>query len=553
MNFAGLLICFLLAGPAVTLMMPARAESPGTLEKYLAQYSPYEMRYDARKFSARDQSILKKLVEAARHLDTIYWLQTSKYGMRLRDSLEESGSQGTLLTLLKRNGGPFELLNSYAPFTGNQSYYPGDELYPRGMSEQQFDACFKNLTEDQKKEFMSPYTVIREDGKGGYRAVPYHEEYKEHLIPIAALLRECADLAENQSFAKFLRLKADALLTDNYFDADAAWIDMQGSQFDIVFGPFETYADGIKGVKAKYEASIEVIDQEESRKLDMYVSYLKDFEENLPVPSEYKSEVAGLTAKFVIVRDIIRTGEAITGYQAVATNLPNDPEVQAKKGTKKTFWKNMFEARFNTIIRPVSLRLIDPEQQQYLSADGFFQDVLMHEICHAIGPKTVKVGPKKGMALNAAIGPGFSPLEEEKADIVGLHSLTYLLDKGVVDKSREREVFVSYLGSMFRSIRFGLNEAHGKAAAIELNYLMKEGAVTYNESKKTWSVEFSRIRGGVKALAAELLKLEGDGDGARVQAFFDKWSFMTPQLQASLDLVKDLPIDVLPNYTIQWE
>jgi hypothetical protein len=553
MNIAGLLICFLLAGPAATLMMPARAESPGTLGKYLAQYSPYEMRYDARKFSARDQSILKKLVEAARHLDTIYWLQTSKYGMRLRDSLVENGSQGTLLTLLKRNGGPFELLNAYAPFTGDQSYYPGDELYPRGMSEQQFDACFKQLTEDQKKEFMSPYTVIREDGKGGYRAVPYHEEYKEHLIPIARLLRECADLAENQSFAKFLRLKADALLTDNYFDADAAWIDMQGSQFDIVFGPFETYADGIKGVKAKYEASIEVIDQEESRKLDMYVSYLKDFEENLPVPSEYKSEVGGLTAKFVIVRDIIRTGEAITGYQAVATNLPNDPDVQAKKGTKKTFWKNMFEARFNTIIRPVSLRLIDPEQQQFLSADGFFQDVLMHEICHAIGPKTVMVGPKKGMALNAAIGPGYSPLEEEKADIVGLHSLTYLLDKGVVDKSREREVFVSYLGSMFRSIRFGLNEAHGKAAAIELNYLMKEGAVTYNDSKKTWSVEFGRIRGGVKALAAELLKLEGDGDGARVQAFFDKWSFMTPQLQASLDLVKDLPIDVLPNYTIQWE
>ena len=547
---------YVLVLPLFTVIAFAQipAVSPEVIDKYLAQYSPYEMKYDAGGFSNNEKLLLKKLLEAADQLHVVYWLQTSKYGTQLRDSLakENNDQAKKLLTLVQRNGGPCELLNEYATFIGDQKYYPGDEFYPRGLTVDQFDTYLKNLPEEQQQKFMSPYTVIREDGKGGYKPVPYHEEYKEHIDQMAQLLNEAADLSENESFANFLRLKAKALQTDDYFDADIAWIDMEGSKFDIVFGPFETYADGIKGVKAKYEASIEVVDQEESKKLEIYKSYLKDMEENLPIPQEYKSEVKGLTAKFVIVRDIMRKGEAITGYQAVATNLPNDPVVHEKKGTKKTFWKNMFEARFNTIIKPVSLRLIDPSQQQYLSADGFFQVVLMHEICHAVGPRTVKVGEKKGMAANAAIGPNYSPLEEEKADIAGLHSLAMLIDKGVIDKNREREFFISYLGSLFRSIRFGLNEAHGKAAAIELNYLVRQGSVIYDSNAQRWSIDFSKIRDGVKALANELLILEGNGDGQKVQAFFDHWTMMTPELQTSLDMVKDIAIDVLPYYSISW-
>jgi len=535
-------------------MLHSQTVPPEVIDKYLTQYSPYEMRFDASGFNAKEKMLLQKLLQAADYLDALYWNQTSKYGMHLRDSLTmDNGEQAMkLLTLVKRNGGPFELLTDYATFIGDQKYYAGDEFYPRGMTVDQFDAYVKNLPEDRKQQFMSPYTVIRDDGSGGYKAVPYHEEYKEYIEPMAKLLNEAADLSENESFAKFLRLKAKALQTDDYFDADIAWIDMEGSKFDIVFGPFETYADGIKGVKAKYEASIEVVDQEESKKLEIYKSYLKDMEENLPIPPEYKSEVKGLTAKFVIVRDIMRKGEAITGYQAVATNLPNDPAVHEKKGTKKTFWKNMFEARFNTIIKPVSMRLIDPSQRQYLSADGFFQVVLMHEICHAVGPRTVKVGAKKGMAANAAIGPNYSPLEEEKADIAGLHSLAMLIDKGVIEKSREPEFYTSYLGSLFRSIRFGLNEAHGKAAAIELNYLVKQGSITYDQGTKHWSIDFTKIRDGVKTLANELLVLEGNGDGQKVQEFFDRWTMMTPELQSSLDAVKDIAIDVLPQYSITW-
>ncbi|NUM79453.1 hypothetical protein HUU42_01505 [bacterium] len=526
------------------------------LDQYLSQYAPYPMVFDASGYNEKDKTILKKLIQAADYLDTIYWQQTSKYALQLRDSLSQIKNNRVaekLLTLVKRNAGPWEALNDNATFYGQKNFYPGQEFYPNGMTSEKFDQYLATLPEDQKKEFMYPYTVIREDGKGGYKAVRYHEEYKPYIDKIAALLNECADLSDDSSFAKVLRLKAQSLATDNYFDADVAWIDMNSSKFDLVFGPYETYADGIKGVKAKYEAYIEIIDQEESAKLEVYKKYLKDMEENLPVPKEYKSVVEGLTAKFVIVRDIYRAGEAIVAYQAVATNLPNDAEVHAKKGTKKTFWKNMLEARFNTIIRPVSMRLIDTAQTHYLSEQGFFQFVLMHEICHAVGPRVVKTGSNKGMSVNAAIGPDYNALEEAKADIAGMHSLVYLMDKGVVEKEKEKYFYVSYLGTLFRSIRFGANQAHGKASFVALNYLTQKGAIRYDEATKRWSVEFDKMRSGIKDLATDLLMLLGDGDTKKVKAFFDQWAYTSPQLQASLDAVKDIAVDVLPTYSIKWD
>ncbi|RMF59308.1 MAG: hypothetical protein D6743_16525 [Calditrichaeota bacterium] len=547
-------VCILLFSCGKT--SPLTDAQKAKIEAYLAQYTPYEMHFDASRYDTKDKTLLKKLVQAAAYVDTIYWHQTSEYGLALRDSLEHVQNDpwaAKLLTLVKRNAGPFELLNDHEPFIGLRRYYPGEEIYPRGMTAEEFDAYLATLPEKEREAFMSPYTVIRPDGKGGYKAIPYHEAYSRWIAPMVKLLKECAELTDNASFAKFLRLKAQALTTDDYFDADVAWIDMEDSKFDMVFGPFETYSDGIKGVKAKYEASIEVVDQEESKKLEVYTRYLKQLEENLPIPRRYKSLVKGLTAKFVVVRDILRAGEAAAGYQAVATNLPNDPAVHKKKGTKKTFWKNMFEARFNAIIKPVSQKVIDEAQLPYLSDEGFFQFVLMHEICHAVGPRTVKVGPKKGMAVNAAIGPNYNALEECKADIAGLHSLGYLMDHGVVDSNKAQTFYVSYLGSLFRSVRFGLAEAHAKAAAIALNYLLENGGLTYDSSTQRWAVDFAHFREGVKSLAARLLILEGDGDNGKVEQFFERWARLTPEIESSLAAVKDLPIDVLPHYSITWE
>jgi hypothetical protein len=291
------------------------------------------------------------LVRAAELLDEVYWQQTSKYGRELRDSLEQVQEEPiaiNLLALLKRNGGPFEKLQNNIPFMGLQKHYAGEEFYPRGLTQEEFDKHIVGLSETEKKEFMSPYTVIQRSDKKGLKAVRYYQAYKKHLDPVIRQLNEAADITSDNAFANFLKLKAKALQTDDYFDVDVSWIELENNKFDIVFGPLESYDDGIKGIKAKYAAYIEVVDQQESKNLALYSRYLQDMENNLPIPDSYKSVVGGLTSKFVVVQDVIRMGRARVGYQDVAANLPND-----------------------AIIKPVSHVLIEPKQVEYLTNNGF--------------------------------------------------------------------------------------------------------------------------------------------------------------------------------------
>jgi hypothetical protein len=540
------------AGDAPTVPVAPAA----TLDRYLARYAPYEMSFDASPLPERERRMLRKLVEAAAYIDTAYRMQTSVSGLILRDSLAAlppDTLRTKLLKLLDRNGGPFEMLHGDSAFIGTERASPGQEMYPRGMTAETFDAALAKLPDSGKEAFLSQYTVIRRDGAGGYSAVPFHVGYERWVGPMARLLKEAAGLSDDEAFARFLRLKAEALLTDRYFDADTAWVGLSGNRYDIIFGPDESYSDGIRGIKGKYQANIEVVDVEESKRLDLYTKHLNAMERNLPVGDEYKSVIEGVTSRFVVVNDIARTGEAAVGYQAVATNLPNDPEVHQQKGTKKTFWKNMLKARYNTIIRPVGIRLIHPEQLQFLTNDGFFQFVLMHEICHALGPRVVKTGPDRGKSVNAVIGPAYGALEEAKADLAGLHSLIYLMDRKVVDPAREKEYCVSYLGSLLRTIRFGTSEAHGRAAAISLNYLTANGGILYDPSVKRWSIDFKTFRAGVGRLTRELIILEGNGDPEAVKEFFSKWATTTDALSTSLAAVGEIPVDILPNYSVRWE
>lgn len=528
--------------------------TPDDIEKYLAQYVPYDMVFDASELDANDKAILKKLVEASKIVDEIYWRQTSLVGMQLKAKLlnqPKHPHQQALITLLKRNAGPYEKLNNHKTFLGDSIYFPGNELYPRGFTAQIFDEYIKDLSQKEREEFLSPFTVIQKS-KDGFKAVPYHKAYHPQVQQLSKKLLEAAALSKNPSFKKYLTLKAKALLNDDYYEADLAWIDLTDNQFDMVVGPFETYSDGIKGIKAKYESFVEVVDEESSKQLELYTQYLADFEANLPIPEAYKSEVDGLTAKFVIVQDVHRGGDAASGYQPIAANLPNDPRVHANKGTVKTFWKNMFKARFDAIITPVAEELIASNQQNYLSDDGFFQFVLMHEISHAIGPRTVKAGPNKGKAVNEVIGPMYSALEEAKADVTGLYSLVFLMKKDVVSADREPEYYVSYLGSLLRTIRFGLKEAHGKAAAIQLNYLSKMKGLTFDSRQVRWAIDVKRMRQAIALLTQHLLILEAEGKKTDVESFFKQWALMSHSIRMSINKVKHLPTDVIPNYSIKW-
>jgi Peptidase family M49 len=514
----------------------------------MQKYVMAPMPADLSKYSENDKKLLQTLIEAGKLVDEIYWRQTYYNNIPLREEIVKTRSEDDpVRKFFFLQIGPYDRLDHDAPFMKVPAKPPTAGFYPPDMKKEEFEKWITDHPADKDK-FLSPYTVIKRQGNK-LIAIPYHEEYKQFLEPMVKKLRQAADLSDSKDFKKFLTTKAEALLTDNYFQTDVDWIDMKDNKFDMVFGPYEVYGDELNNLKASYEAYIEIVDIEESAKLDLYKKHLADMEANLPYPEGYKNKDAGLTAAFAIVRDIYRGGDARAGYQAVATNLPNDAEVTSKKGTKKTFWKNVLDARLNKIIVPIGNRIIEENQTQYITPQGFFDFVLMHEIAHGLGPNYVH-GTKT--PINVALRDLYSWIEENKADLAGLNSLRYLREHGIINKDLRNQQFVSYLGGIFRTIRFGTGEAHGKAAIVSLNYLMEKGAITYSETTKRYAIDFNKIDAAVDMLANELLVIEAEGDYERAKKLSEKYSATTAVVQASLDSLKELPVDLVPLYENQW-
>jgi len=524
------------------------AEEAKNISQRMQKYVDAPMPADLSKYSSQEKQLLQALLEAGKLLDQIYWRQTYYNNIPLRDEIVKTRSEeDPVRKFFFLQIGPYDRLDNDAPFMKVPPKPPTAGFYPPDMKKEEFEKWIADHPAD-KDAFLSSYTVIKRQGNN-LVAVPYHVEYKEFLEPMAAKLREAAGLSDSPDFKKFLLSKADALLNDKFFQTDVDWIDMKGNKFDMVFGPYEVYGDELNNLKASYEAYIEIVDTKESAKLDQYTKHLPEMEADLPYPEKYKNKDTGLTAAFAIVRDIYRGGDARAGYQAVATNLPNDAEITSKKGTKKTFWINALDARLNKIIAPIGARLIAQNQTQYLTSQGLFDFVLMHEIAHGLGPNYVQ-GTKT--PINVALRDLYSWIEENKADIAGLHSLNYLEAHGIIDKSLSNQHYVSYLGSIFRTIRFGTGEAHGKAAIVTLNFFMEQGAVVYDPSSKRYGVDFAKIGSAVDKLANELLVIEAEGDYARAQKLSEKYSGTTAEVQKSLDSLKDLPVDFIPVYQNRW-
>ncbi len=438
------------------------------LNQRLARFRQVHMAFNSSALTVREQKMIPKLVEACRYLDDIYWRQIDPDALQLYQSLAGSTNPNDidLRRYLWINGSRFDLLNGDEPFVGASPMPQGRGFYPQGLTRDQIEQYVKQHP-DQKAETYSATTILRSQGDplngGSLVAIPYHIAYRAFLQPAAKDLREAADLSPDLRFANYLRLRADALLSDDYFESDVAWLELKNPKIDLIFAPYETYDDTLLGVKATYGASVLLRNQEKSHKLETFRKYVADIQDALPLPAEDRPSMHGLETPMEVMDAPYRTGDLGHGYQAVADNLPNDPRVHEQKGSKKLFFKNFMDARVNYVILPLARYMMPASQAAMASGEGYLLGTIMHEICHGLGPAFAHNASGDKINIREAIGPIYSGLEEAKADVVGMFSLKWLVDHGVLPKAKLNEYYASYLAGNFRTVRFGAAEAHGQA------------------------------------------------------------------------------------------
>ena len=519
------------------------------LDQRLARFKPVKMPYNAAALNQRERAMIDSLVIALRELENIYWRQSDPEALALYNALD--GDKRPLAQNLRHylfiNGSRFDLIDSNKPFVGTMPMPPGHALYPAGVTRADIEAYVaKNPA--RKAAIYNPYTVVTRTGPNGadFSGEWYHSKFAQFTQPAAAALRKAAELSDDPAFANFLRLRADALLTDDYYNSDVAWIDLKNPKFDIIYAPYETYLDDLLGVKTSYGASILIRNDAESQKLALYERYVADIQDALPLAPGDRPSVRGHATPMEVMDAPLRAGDLRHGYQAVADNLPNDPRIHQQKGTKKIFFKNFMDARVNEIILPLAARVMDAAQAKQASADGYMASTLMHEICHGLGPAFARVNGRQ-TDIREAIGGLFGGLEEAKADVVGMHALKWLVDRNALPKARLDEYYASYVAGILRTVRFGTGEAHGRAEMMEFNYLSEQGAIT-NVSGR-YRIDYAKMPTALAALAKELLEQEATGNRARTETWFGKYDRMPAALTAVLASAKDVPVDVDPIFS----
>jgi len=509
----------------------------------LSKWKPVEMPFHAESLAVKEKQMVEKLVDASRLLDQVYWQQSDLAGLKLYHSTTDRA----LKQLLEIMGCRWDLIDENRPFTGSEAMPPGHELYPRGLTRAQIEQYVAQHPAD-KAAVYDPFTVVKRQGQR-LIGVPYREEYKQWLQPMAKDLREAADLSPDPAFANFLRLRADALLSDDYYKSDLAWMDLKDPKFDVIFAPYETYLDDLLGVKTSYGASILVRNDEESRKLAVYQKYVPDIQDALPIAAADRPSKRGHLTPMEVMDAPYRAGDLRHGYQAVADNLPNDPRIHQEKGTKKIFFKNFMDARVTFVILPIAQKLMQPAQAAKASGEGYLAGTLLHEICHGLGPVFARQTGKQGgkqMDIREAIGPAFSGLEEAKADVVGMFGLKWLVDHNALAKERLEEYYSSYVAGIFRTLRFGTGEAHGRAEMMEFNYLQENHALA--QSGGRYTIDFARMPVVLAQLAKELLTIEATGDRARAESWFARYDRMPAELKTALAATSGIPVDVQPFF-----
>ena len=518
---------------------PALAQAPtDSIDIKLARYTSVRLTTDL-PLSEGERRMIPLLIDAAREMDALFTLQT--YGNL--DSLLASIPNPQLRRYVEINYGPWDRLANNAPFVPGVGMKPdGSNLYPADMTREEFEGQVA-AGGARTDSLRSLYTLVRRGADGRLMAVPYHQAFATHLQRASARLREAAALAEDAGLRRYLELRADALLSDDFQPSDMAWLDMKTNTLDIVIGPIETYEDALFGYKASYEGYVLVKDQEWSRRLSRYAALLPALQTGLPVPEAYRRETPGTDSELNAYDVVYYAGEANAGSKTIAINLPNDEEVQLAKGTRRLQLRNAMRAKFDRILVPISEMLIAPDQRRHITFDAFFGNTMFHEVAHGLGIKNTING--RG-TVRESLREQASALEEGKADVLGLYMVTRLNEMGEIEGD-VTDSYVTFLASIFRSVRFGASSAHGRANIARFNYFKERGAFTRDAATGTYRVDADRMRQAMDALSAQILQYQGDGDYAGVQAFMERYGQIDAELQGDLDRLAGagIPVDVV--------
>jgi hypothetical protein len=513
------------------------ADSGSTVAAKLAQYTPVRLNADLERLSGRERRMLPILIAAAQEMDTVFWQQV----YAPRDSLLATLSDSALRRYVLLNYGPWDRLDGYRPFVPGVGDRPaGAEFYPGDVTKEEFERA---AAAPGGEALRSPYTMVRRDSSGKLTAVPYHQAFSGPTRRAAARLREAAALADDPGLRRYLQLRAKALESDEYQASDLAWLDMKRNAIDVVIGPIETYDDGLFGTKTAHEAYVLVKDREWSERLARYASFLPALQRGLPVADAYKREKPGTDSDLNAYDVVYYTGQSNAGSKTIAINLPNDEEVQLRKGTRRLQLKNAMRAKFDKILVPIARELIVPEQQPSIEFDAFFANVMFHEVAHGLGIKNTIDG--KG-TVRSALKEQAGALEEGKADVLGLYMITRLHQQGELADAALEDNYVTFLAGIFRSIRFGASSAHGRANAAQFSYFQERGAFTRDSASGRYRVDHPKMRAAVDAMAEQILRFQGDGDYAGVTSFMTERGAISPSLQQDLDRLSKLgiPVDV---------
>jgi Peptidase family M49 len=524
--------------PQATPEAPAAGAASQQAQESYAQahagdYATVPLKADLSHFDEGTRRMIAKLVQAADLMNELTWKQSWDGD---RSALLAQAPDEATRELVNINFGPWDRLNEDTPFIqGIKPRPPGATFYPVDMTKEEFEAA---ALPDKK----SNYTLLRRDAASRLVTVPYHVEYKTELERTASLLREAAELSADKSFADYLRMRADALLSDNFRPSDMAWMDMKTNPVDIVIGPIETYEDQLFGYKAAYEGLVLVKDVAWSEKLARYARFLPELQKGLPVEAKYKAEKPGSKADLNAYEAVYYAGDANVGAKTIAINLPNDEEVQLAKGTRRLQLENVMKAKFDAILMPIAKQLIAQDQLQHVTFDAFFEDTMFHEVAHGLGIKKTLDG--KG-TVDEALKEFSSSFEEGKADILGLYMIDALSEKGEMDKAKIMDSYVTFLAGILRSVRFGAADAHGKANMLRFNYFADAGAFS-RDANGRYRVDFDKMRAAMNSLSAKLLTVQGDGDYAEAKRMTETLGVIKPELAGDLARLKDakIPVDI---------